>query len=396
MKKIELQKISFMEMYFYAIMVMFAFDLGIVKYIAVWIYIFLDVGISIKKGNGIYNFGKSAKKYLEILGAIMILLIITVILQVKNGFNSYGVNEAIYFLTPILFIICYTKKMDNSKIENSLNISFYIFCIAFICKFLPNFTIENLKSISFNESYSPFESEDAYIFLIYECYYILKKDKRKWIAFIICFLSFKRISALFSIIALVFSRYLTSKKEIKNWLIVFMTTIFLTTVIVTCQLANNAQFEQWIEDNFNISLNKLTNDRAIRLNAVINSNEIKYGLGSITPYVTKFLNEGRGSNFKQRNLHDDMVKIYLECGIVGFISFVYLYLKAFSKNRMMFFIIFYVFVECNVNHLLGAGTPQLWIIIYLLLAYKNDCENKKSIDEKGEIVNENNGFYSNI
>ena len=48
---------------------------------------------------------------------------------------------------------------------------------------------------------------------------------------------------------------------------------------------------------------------------VMNSGQIKYGLGSVTTYLTRYLNTMHGSNFASRSMHNDLVQMYLECGV---------------------------------------------------------------------------------
>lgn len=383
MKKIKLKKLSFMEIFFLIIIIAYAFDFGIIKYILTWIFILLDIAFTIKKNEGMYKFGKCGLKYLNILVGILVLILITIIKQIKNGFHSYSINEIIFLLTPIAFAICYTKSMDSEKIETSMKMSFIIFILSFIYKFFNVISLKNILSISFTDSYSPFESELAYLFVVYECYFIsCKNNKYAILSMFMNILSFKRLSCVFSISIFIITKVINIYKEVNKKFVIVMTILFVLLPVLTCIAVNN-DIEEYIYSKYKISLDEITLSRTQRLELVLSSNQIKYGLGSTTTYLTKKLNSIHESNSEQRNLHNDLVKFYLECSIVGITVIVYVYLKNFSKTKILFILISYILLECYFNHLFGAGTTHIWIVIYIFLASQN-INNMQKMEEKNE------------
>lgn len=261
---------------------------------------------------------------------------ITAILQMINGFNSYAINEAVYYYTPLIFIIVYSQISDEQDVETILNYLFVLYVIVFLRNFAGQLTLANLKSISFANSYSPFESELAFVFLIFECFYLyMGKRKNAIISLILCILSFKRISMLAAIGFFIFSKWIVVKKAVNKKIVIVTTVVFVLLPVLTCLMLNDT-LEAWFYQIFHVTLNEITLTRSSRIEAVINSGQIKYGLGSVTTYLTKYLNALHGSNFSNRNLHNDLVKIYLECGILGSIVFTYIYMKAASVSRMLF------------------------------------------------------------
>lgn len=389
---LQIRKLRQVDCFFLFVMIAYAFDFGNLKYAMAWCFsaiYFLGSGLYGKRRlRGI------GKEYLLIFGGITFLFAITAILQMINGFNSYAINEAVYYYTPLIFIIVYSQISEEQDVKTILNYLFVLYVIVFLKNFAGQLTLANLKSISFENSYSPFESELAFVFLIFECFYLyMGKRKNAIISLILCILSFKRISMLAAIVFFIFSKWIVVKKAVNKKIVIVTTVVFVLLPVLTCLMLNDT-LEAWFYQTFHVTLNEITLTRSSRIEAVINSDQIKYGLGSVTTYLTKYLNELNGSNFSNRNLHNDLVKIYLECGILGSIVFTYIYMKAASVSRMLFVMMCYIFFECYFNHLFGAGSTDIWILIYLIMSIAGMTT--RNAESDGGENGTNNGLYTDI
>lgn len=389
---LQIRKLRQVDCFFLFVMIAYAFDFGNLKYAMAWCFsaiYFLGSGLYEKRRlRGI------GKEYLLVFGGITFLFAITAILQMINGFNSYAINEAVYYYTPLIFIIVYSQISEEQDVETILNYLFVLYVIVFLKNFAGQLTLANIKSISFANSYSPFESELAFVFLIFECFYLyMGKRKNAIISLILCILSFKRISMLAAIVFFIFSKWIVVKKAVNKKIVIVTTVVFVLLPVLTCLMLNDT-LEAWFYQTFHVTLNEITLTRSSRIEAVINSGQIKYGLGSVTTYLTKYLNALHGSNFSNRNLHNDLVKIYLECGILGSIVFTYIYMKAASVSRILFVMMCYVFFECYFNHLFGAGSTDIWILIYLIMSIAGMTT--RNAESDGGENGANNGLYTDI
>ena len=191
----------------------------------------------------------------------------------------------------------------------------------------------------------------------------------------------------------VLSKWLIQKKPVSKKMVFATVIIFVLLPTLTCVMLNDA-FEAWFYQTFHITLYEATLTRSSRIEAVMNSGQIKYGLGSVTTYLTRYLNTMHGSNFASRSMHNDLVQMYLECGILGSIVFTYVYMRAASVNRMSFALICYVFFECYFNHLFGAGCTHIWVLIYLMMSITGMTTRKGEND--GEENGTNYSFYTDI
>ena len=374
------RKLRQIDYFFLIVVISFAFDFGDVKYALAGVFALIYIMVSGKYSVKLC-FDAVGRRYGLLLLGFGFLLIITFVLQVVNGFNSYVINEIIYFLTPIMFVWVYITRSNEKTIETIMDYIFVIFIFSFFASSIVQLPYENIKNISFVESYSPFESEKAFTFLVLECFYLFRNKKKKafW-ALILCVLNFKRISLIFSVLFFVFASWIQQKKAISKKVVLLSTAFFVLMPIITCSVLNG-DFNSWFDAKFGVSLAEFTLSRSQRIEMVLDSDEIRYGLGSVTPFITEALNKMHGSDVVNRNLHNDLVRIYLECGVAGSVIFTYVFMKASSFIRPVFLLMCYIFIECYFNHLFGAGTAELWIIIYLFMAYAGKIVAIEGIDE---------------
>ncbi len=324
---------------------------------------------------------------------IIVLFLISLFLQLLNGFHIELFNEIMYLLTPL--ILSYSIiKYKNGNIEDALNIIYFSLIILFILINISNLSLKSVMSIDFVTSYSPYESGIAFYSIILFIYYLFNnKKKRAIISFILCVLSFKRITFLFLFIFLFLKKYMVHKKPNYKWLLLFFVLIPIILVLLC-----NDSVSNFFYTHTGIDLNYFMKGRFEFIRILSNSNDVKYGLGSARKvlseyYINYYSRIGYNVNFQYFDPHCDLLRFYLECGIPGLFVIIYTYLKNANKSSISLYIISYVFVEAIFNHVFGAGNTMYWVLIYLTLYYFN--YNFKNInidnDKKTQNIILNNG-----
>ncbi len=97
------------------------------------------------------------------------------------------------------------------------------------------------------------------------------------------------------------------------------------------------------------------------INAVIDRDLTNFGLGTVSNFLER---RGRSG---QLNMHNDILKIYMECGLLGTVVFTYSYFKIAKDNIYKYIIMLFVFLELFGAHFLGSGSISFWILVYLML-----------------------------
>lgn len=305
----------------------------------------------------------------NVLLTVVILSTITAIKQMQNGFMGASYNEVFFWLVPIIYVYLLVNCIND--IKPYMDTAFIIQFIFFFIDIMDKLSIKNILAISFINSNSPFESEYSFYGLVFFMFYLFMKDKRRTVlSLIMTFLAFKRMAVMFALIVLIM-RALQTKRGTFNKTPsprgVSIVTVLFIIVPVGFHLICSDSFGNWFYSVTGLSFNAFISGRLDRLNLCID-NKMRYGLGS----TTQFLNEVLGRGFS-RNLHNDVLRIYLECGIIGTIAFTYDYFKISSKSRMSFMLMLYLFIDMMFNHFLGAGRTAFWIIIYLAICTFNEA-----------------------
>ena len=353
-------------------------DSARVKYILLFITCILNiVALTSKNGNSkLFPNGKFRFEFNHYFKAIAFMAVMTLIYQIFNGFKAFAISEILYLITP-LFFVALLVSVDSYNITRMINALFYAIIIIFIMQNISNLSIQSIMSISFFDSYSPFESGLSGMMVIFTLFFLVNGEKRKSIiCAVISYITLKRISVLINIALIVFWPIL--QRISKNKKIVGMVTKIAIIVFILLPIGLEFFYSDTmatiISNKFQTDMNQLTMDRYRRTRLVLDNREhIVYGLGSTTDYITKYLSNG--SDLENRNLHSDILRLYLECTILGSIVVTYCYFKSTRNNLFSFILILNAFMDLIFNHnFLGAGNAGLWCILYMVIFYLNNME----------------------
>ena len=302
----------------------------------------------------------------QILICVGILYFITLIFQVKNmEFKSYSLGEVYYLIAPLLLVWIFFNYISLDKIAKVVDDLFYASCIAFFVQFANIFSLSALKQISFIDSSSPFESDMAQFFLLYCLYYFY--TKQTWKSIISVILCFKRFTLVMLIILLVINKIIPHHKKVPKIVLLITVGIFIAAPFLVYAMCTDS-FARWFYLQFGIDFDYFTMTRFQIINTVIGAKLTNYGLGTVTNYL-----EQRGAA-GQLNMHNDILRIYMECTIVGTIAFTVQYFKIVKDNIFSFLLMLYAFMELFVAHYIGPGSTSFWIIAYILIFYFNIME----------------------
>lgn len=284
---------------------------------------------------------------------LFIFFINFIIILFSNKLTARFFLETFLIVSPIitaLLIIGYTK-INKEKLINycffAYGISFFIYNINHILTGKVFFNLLNAIK------YSTFSTESwlAFPFGLFSIFYIYrKKYSYFFFSFLFFFLSFKRI-ALVSFIVSVLVYFLLNQLKNKKISLNKVTSIFVLFYILALSfifLFADGQFSKLIYKETGLSSNHLTQGRFVVYNNAIQefSDTVLWGsgLGSTSNYLS-------GIDKNIQLLHSDLLKIFLELGVLMFIVWSVSFLALNIKNRYSIPIITYIsvlFVSDNV------------------------------------------------
>lgn len=346
-----------------------------IKHYLLWLALFI-YGIKIIFKSEV-PFGKEK----HIVGrACIILYGISIFYQVVNGkFQLYSLEELYYLLVPLFFVVTVAYFLDRVNIDRIIIFSFYVCEFALLMGVFRQgaLTLKNIKAL-FDIRTLLLESKGAMIetdlsifFVMYYIYFSYKNYRnRKIISFISIFAGGKRMAALYAVIMFFALKMMPKEKTVNKKIVLITVAVFCVLPIATYVMCTN-QFAQWFYLKFGIDFDQFTMTRFSIINAVVDAHLTNYGLGTVTNFLEKRAVVG------QVNMHNDILRVYMECGPIGIVTFAGSYFAIAKYNYFSYFLMLFIFIELYVAHFIGPGSTVVWMIAYLMLFVFNDTDKKE-------------------
>ncbi len=324
-----------------------------IKYIPLVIMVLIGI-LSLRKKKKMYGY-----EIKQILYIFLTFAFISIFFQILNKnilIETY--KELFLFILPglIAFCIFNVEKEDRSFYFDML---FIVLCIKFILSFGSDLSIESIKSISFTNSYSPFESSDAAIFLPLYTLFFLRKNKTKCIlAGIFTILSFKRLDVIYVLLFPIIMMFVDKNKTVNKKIIkILKITFIISPFLIEAMLEDS--FARAFYNYFKIDFNKFTMGRFDIINYIVDINLTNYGLGTTTSFLES--NPINGIT----NMHCDLLRIYIETSIFGLIFFVNNMFNIVKNNTIACILMTFCFFVLFTSHCLTVF--MIWLAMYLVI-----------------------------
>ncbi|MCR4802194.1 MAG: hypothetical protein K5895_04220 [Lachnospiraceae bacterium] len=292
----------------------------------------------------------------QVMFVVFVFACVSLFGMAVNGFHLFMWKDLFYISMPALYIFCIVNLDDSDDFDYYVDWIFYTFCFSFVqIAGLSSFTPANFSSISFADSYSPWESGLADAFLIcFFYYYTRKKWKRCAVAIVLNVLSFKRLHLFYMVIYMVIERFLKNKPVPKG--VEYLVKVLFIVSPLLVYAATEDSFATWFEASFGMDLNGFTMGRFNQINFINDLGENMTGLGMTHYMLVKY-------DFDIHRLHCDILRILIETTIVGLVVFVNGFVNIAKRNQkcfslMVFFLIVMISSTCMEN-------TYYWMLIYI-------------------------------
>lgn len=328
------------------------------------------------------------------IGFLVFISLITISFIISIKAESYmmgstfiigSLGESLRIFVPFIYAFLMINLLDKCQIMTIMKISLIFSFIAFFLTIdYSNVSLSNIISISFSNSYSPFENSNismmSYALAVYFIYY--REEMKKWTFFsvLLVFLTFKRVFMLGMIIFLLISLLGIQDKRIKKSLL-FVSSIFwicFITFVMYLLLPQNYSFGV---ERLHFDIVKFTMARAYRVWYLIEHNFISYGLGSTTSAL-------RGS-YLGTSLELDFIKILMELGIIAVTIIIFSYYWITKGYLYSYAVMSINFLQLTMAN--GLTRYFEWSIVLVTIALVNINNSKKD-----NLFNERLKFESRI
>ena len=335
-----------------------------------------------KKENKTYIF---KKELLSIYFIIISFLFITLLYALKNGnFYQESISELIKIIIPITYAFFIINVFDFKEI-------YYSMVGILICSFLgyileigiESFTLSNVLTMSFDTSYSPFESHFFSGASIALCAFFMYYRKNKLLValsllFVVC--TFKRLSVVFAIFLLILPYFTNINKKVNKNLRIFISIFFIVITLIYYYLLIPSSANLFY-DIFGKTQREFTMSRNDFLARILYSNYSSSGIGSVTHFLGK-------------TLEMDLIQIYLEVSIIGLMIFVWNYWKCAGNTIYTYIYMFFQFSNMLTSQSLYNSFN--WVLVFIVIgciSYKNtkyiDYKLKKGVNNEKDRISDN-------
>lgn len=296
---------------------------------------------------------KFSKQFKRVINICVVFFALSLYYALKQNIFSFDTIIALLkIFIPAFIVYVVLNTVDSKNIYLILKIFLVFSAIAYFILILPILNINNLKSISFINSNSPFESNYfspiSFGLFLYFFYF----SKEKWpiyLSFIMILLNFKRPMILAAVLTIILFKFLKSNKEIPKWIIYSLITIFSLSVYFYIS-ALSGTYDAILIKYFGFGINKLTMGRAWLLENAL-YHYVRSGL------ATSILNG--------RSIEMDLIMFYLEMGILSVIVYVYNYYQMCERKIYNVWIITISLFISLTSHFYDISF--FWILLYITM-----------------------------
>lgn len=280
---------------------------------------------------------------------------------ISMTFSTDSIIGIMYIVLAIIYAYCILNSLNFDEIYSCMKIILISGIIGYVCEIgLDNFNINNILISSIQDSYSPFESNYTSSLSIIICsfFWILSKRK-KWLILSVVFalFTFKRSYMLFAVIFLILPIIFNPNKKINKYVFYLTVIVFILAtfgIIWLYMPYNESTFIKY----FGITPSRFSSGRSDLLRSLLGNGYVSTGYESSTAFL------GRG-------LEMELVKIYLELGIIPLTIFVFNYFKIAIGNWFCFLIMFQNMINFLTSHSLSSAFNwSLRFIIIGCILYK--------------------------
>ncbi|WP_162862504.1 hypothetical protein [Acetivibrio cellulolyticus] len=350
------------------------------KYGAFILVIFMSFLVICKDGIKLKDILHAAKGYKYYFYIILFLGVYSMIIQVffERALLKRTYIELLFMCCPLIFCVC-LKILEKEQFNKLIDYILVIYILMFIIRFASKLSIPGILSVNFLKSYSPYECEYSQVFGMLAVFFLFEKKYFKFVVSIIfAIFAMKRFEVLMALMSVfgvwLFMRLkMTSKKKNAIVILAVLGNILVVGFLYFLAYRSTAHMlEGFFVRNFGTSINGFTSGRTDFLASLLDRGiNLKRGFG----FTTYFLRTDKyyiKSAFPV--IHGDQLKIFLEMGLFGLISFVTLLYAGVKNTRGLYFTL-YLNAIFTFNHLLDISASMF--VFYMLIGYANFYSDEK-------------------
>lgn len=285
--------------------------------------------------------------------AVFIIAIISIIFAtLQHKFDIITIKALIKLMFPIIVAFILVNFYSIDELRLSMKISFVIIFVGYLIFDIGfrGLTLNDITSISFVESYSPFESHYFSPQAMAFCCFFMYFRENRWITFFSCvfvFMTYKRLMIVAMLILFVIPKIFNSDYKVKKYINIAIILIFVISSYVLLNMLKLGDI-----NILGISLDQLTMGRSYFYRLLMETGYTSYGLN------TSVIALGR-------DLEMDLIKLLLEVGIFGLLSYIVSIVLIGGQKLYNVLLVVFVLGNSLISHFFDI--TYFWIVFYITI-----------------------------
>lgn len=282
---------------------------------------------------------------------------------IHDRFEFEMLLDILRMAIPIIYSFALLNTLEYEQIDKCMRVMLFIYFIGYLKQQgFSSFTPANILSISFADSYSPFESHQfAATSLLMFCYFSYYRESKLCfiISAVFAFLTFKRAQVVFIIILVIMLLFFNLNKFVSKWWVIAMVVLTVGGTLFYFAVLTYDPLTEFFETRFNADFDKFTMYRNVLLNRLVDSNYESFGFTSSTIFLG-------------HSIEMDLIKIYLEIGFIGLVLTVYAYWNLTKGHLFCMLLMLQFMFNLITSHSFDGGiTWTFRMLIIGCVVYKH-------------------------
>lgn len=366
-----------------------------IEYVALTLILVYSLIVILRNYNGVIT---GSMKYYANTKNMVIMTVVLVLISlafqlIHMHLFSGTIKQAIYLMCPaVVVFLLNLGEEDNSDEYFSVVLVFAV--IYFAVRFKGMINLRTISTISFLDSYSPFEvgtTSITDIFFYCTAFFAYRKKYiRMGVSAIFGILSFKRLMVLGILVTLLLrlisslrGRFSLRKSSAHTkysyvpgiWRYALLLFICATPLVMHILMSDS--FGGFVGSLVGMDINTFIKGRFDLLNYIVDAKPENYGLGTITNFMkNSSVNYVRGAG----NLHNDLYRLYYETTIIGLFAYAWYMIKNAQSEIKTFALTAFFLVNLLVSNSLTNFMPMM--LFHMLCAEFLDFEEEDEENTK--------------
>ncbi len=320
-------------------------------------------------------FGRSAGALL-IASFALLLISIGQELAANGDFSYTSFSASALIVIPAIIALC----IANTSTERVADLYMTIYLARYLLYFAISneYSIEAIRSISWSDSVSPFESSFAHDMLVLVMYFVVRQSKvRTGVTAFFTMLALKRAAFISAPLFILFGRQLRAPSPPKRASVIALFLVGVASPFIVIA-AYSQSFSRFFSETFGTDLNDFTSGRVQIYQLATHCADTSHAFGSLNTCLSDLALRLNGTTWNSL-LHNDTLRVYMEVGVLGIAIYMGALAYVCRLSRPAFVLMAYTFFVLATSRLITH--VSFWLVLFTAIALFEMLKSNRELED---------------